>query len=94
MITFALKLKEEDKYPERIITRDFEGKEASELFKKVKEEFSDYLVKGDQEDQPFLYMDLCPVTTGHEKIGLASLTPQACFKTEISEQIIEFIKQN
>lgn len=94
MITFSLKLKEEDKYPERIITRDFEGKGASELFEKVKVEFSNYLVKGNQDDQPFIYMDLCPVRTGHEKNVAASFTPQACFKKEISEQIIEFIKQN
>jgi hypothetical protein len=93
VVCFELYLKEEDKDLEDIVSRDYEdGQEASELFSKVKKEFSEYLVSGNQEEQPFLYMKLSPIKT--EKNQIASFIPTAYFKTEISDQIVKFIEQN
>lgn len=93
MVCFELCLKEEGKHLEDIVSRDYEdGGAAGDLFSKVKKEFSEYLVSGNQEDQPFLYMKLSPIKTEDNQI--ASFIPTAYFKTEISEQIIEFIEQN
>lgn len=93
MVSFELCLKEEGKYLEDVVSRDYEdGQAASDLFSKVKKEFSEYLVPGNQEDQPFLYMKLSPIKTENNQI--ASFIPTAYFKTEISEQIVKFIEQN
>ncbi|MEH7469066.1 hypothetical protein V7195_21310 [Priestia megaterium] len=93
MVSFELCLKEEGKYLEDVVSRDYEdGKAASNLFSKVKEEFSEYLVSGNQEDQPFLYMKLSPIKT--ESNQAASFIPTACFKTEVSDQIVKFIEKN
>lgn len=93
MVCFELYLKEKDKDLEDIVSRDYEdGQEASELFSKVKKQFSEYLVSGNQEEQPFLYMKLSPIKT--EKNQMASFIPTACFKTEVSDQIVKFIEKN
>lgn len=92
MVCFELYLKEEGKDLESIISRDYVDNGASTLFSKVKEEFSSYLVPGNKEDQPFLYMKLTPIKT--ERNQIASIIPTAYFEVGIQDELVKFIETN
>jgi len=92
LVAFELYLKEKGKDLESVICDYCEGKEAAALFSKVKENFSDYLVSESPEEEPFLYMKLSPIKTEHRQ--MASFIPTACFKVEIADELVIFIKEN
>lgn len=92
MISFSLSLKEEGEFPKTLKSLGFEGKEANELFSKVKSEFASYLVEPDPDNEPFLMMKL---SVSHEQgITAASFAPSVYFRVDAEEDIIRFIEKH
>lgn len=93
MISFVVYLKEEEKYPDVLYSRKEESDKASALRSAVAQEFADYIIDGDREDQPFVYITLVPIREKDSAITAASIvSSDLCFKNEIREELIAFIK--
>lgn len=93
MNCFHLYLKEQGEDLKSLVGFCEEGEKSqkpSEIFRKVEEKFSSNLVDGNPENQPFLYMNIVPVRKEGSNFA-ASITPTACFKIGVKEEIIKFI---
>ena len=92
MISFTIFLKEEDRYPEHIFSRDEEGSKASEIRSAVAQEFADFVIDGNKENQPYLYITLVPIREKGSKAAASIVSSDLCFKNEVREELIAFIK--
>lgn len=92
MISCVLTLIEKNKTPEKFLECRLQVEEANILFLKVKEEFSSFLVEKSRENRPYLYLKLVD-RLGTVENSMASFMPNACFKIEIKEKIVDFINK-
>lgn len=93
MINFQVNLKDENKKPQIILDRYLEMDKAEMLFSETQKKFSHYSVEPTKRNQPFIYISTTPVVSGKVQGVMAGYRGIACFKTEVREQIIDFIKQ-
>ncbi|WP_033544181.1 hypothetical protein [Planococcus sp. CAU13] len=92
MISIIVYLKEKDKYPEHIFSREEDGSKASELRSAVAQEFADYIIDGNKENQPYLYITVVPIREKGSKMAASIVSSDLCFKNEVREELIAFIK--
>lgn len=90
MISFILTLIEKDEVPEKVLYDRLETEQANVLFSKITEEFSDFLVDKSRENRPYLYLKLVNLL-GKSEDSMADFMPNACFKIEAEEQMLNFI---
>lgn len=94
MISFTVYSKEEEKYPEVLYSRKEESDRASALRSAIAQEFADYIIDGDREDQPFVYITLVPIREKDSAITAASIvSSDLCFKNEVREELLNFIQK-
>lgn len=91
MVSFTISLKE-DKYPEHIFSREEEGNKASEIRSAVAQEFADFVIDGNKENQPYLYITLVPIRETGSKVAASVVPSDLCFKNEIQDELIAFVK--
>lgn len=91
-VSFMINLKEEDKYPEHIYSRDEEGAKASEIRSAIAKEFAGYIIEGSKENQPYIYVTLVPIREKNSKMAASITSPDLSFKNEVREELIAFVK--
>ena len=93
MISFIVYSKQENRDSEHIFSREEEGGKANALRSAVAQEFADYIIDGNKENQPFIYITLVPI---REKGGITAasiVSSDLCFKSEVREELLNFIQK-
>lgn len=93
MISLNLFLKEEGKYSEVIFNRIEEGSKINNIRSAVEDKFTDYIVEGKLENQPFIYISPSPIREKNSGLAASIVPSDLSFKVEIQEQLIKFIKE-
>lgn len=92
MISIVVYLKEKDTYSEVIFSREEEGSRASFLRLAVAQEFADFIIDGNKENQPFVYITLVPIKAKGSTTAASIVSSDLCFEKEVREELIAFIK--
>lgn len=92
MVSLNLFLKEEGKYPEVIFNRIEEGSKINNIRSAVEDKFTDHIVEGKPENQPFIYISPSPIREKNSGLAASIVPSDLSFKVEIQEQLIKFIR--
>lgn len=92
MVSMVLTLIEKNSVPEKILYRHLQAERANILFSQITKEFSNFQVEKSRENRPYLYLKLVDLL-GISQDSMADFMPNACFKIEAREQIVNFINK-
>lgn len=93
MISLNVLLKEENKLPEVIFSRTEDGSKIADIRSAVIEKFSNDIIDGGPEKQPYIYITPVPIKKGNSKTAANIVPSDVSFKIEVQEQVVKFIKE-